>query len=133
MTIIETPHQGAATREEKVVCRSDLVAPERAVAAKAPDGVQVAIVRTADGTLHAVGHHDPFSRANVMARGIVGTTTVAGEVRDVIQSPMYKQAFDLATGRCVSDPDVSVGVWEVEERDGMIVLRNNRTAPHGVA
>ncbi|CAM3122356.1 MULTISPECIES: nitrite reductase small subunit NirD [Dermacoccus] len=116
-----------------VVCPVERVRPERAVAAKADDGAQVAIVRTADGALHAVGHYDPYAEANVIARGIVGTATVAGEVRDVIQSPMYKQAFDLATGRCTSDPDVTLGVWDVAEEDGMIVLRNNRIAPSGVA
>lgn len=121
------------TVEEKVLCPASRLAPERAVAAKAPDGAQVAIVRTAAGKLYAVGHHDPFSNANVMARGIVGTVTLDGEARDVIQSPMYKEAFDLETGRCTSNADVCLGTWDVVEREGMIVLRNNTTAPMGVA
>ena len=114
------------------VCRLSDLEPERGVAALV-EGAQVALFRLHDGRVHAVDHLDPRSGAHVMARGIVGTATVAGEVRDVIQSPMYKQAFDLATGRCTSDPDVTLGVWDVAEEDGMIVLRNNRIAPSGVA
>ncbi|MCG7428548.1 MULTISPECIES: nitrite reductase (NAD(P)H) small subunit [Dermacoccus] len=108
------------------VCRSDQVPVERAVAVRAPDGVQIALVRTATGELHAVGHHDPYSGANVMARGLIGTVTVEGQVHDVIQSPMYKQAFDLATGASTVGDGANLGVWDVVEADGMIVLRNNR-------
>jgi nitrite reductase (NADH) small subunit len=112
----------APVETARVICRSSLVAPERAVAARAADGAQVALVRIASGELFAVGHFDPFSRANVVARGIVGTATVDGTEVDVIQSPMYKQAFDLRTGRCLTDQTVSLGVWAVHEEDGMIVL-----------
>ena len=50
--------------------------------------------------VYAVGHRDPFSDANVMARGIVGSV---GD-RDTVASPMYKHVFDLATGECLSEP-----------------------------
>ena len=35
---------------------------------------------------------------------------------------MYKQAFDLATGRCLVDPDVSLPVWPVRVMDGVVAL-----------
>ncbi|CAM3122598.1 MULTISPECIES: nitrite reductase (NAD(P)H) small subunit [Dermacoccus] len=126
-------------------CDADRLVPERAVAALAPDGAQVAVVRTADGRLFAVGHHDPYALANVIARGVVGTRTVADEtasektgqeatgqerVVDVIQSPLYKQAFDLATGEDVEDRSVSLGTWAVRERDGVIEL-GERTSEAG--
>ncbi|WP_385899901.1 uroporphyrinogen-III synthase [Tessaracoccus sp. O5.2] len=47
---------------------------------------------------------DPFARANVMARGLVGSSLVDGEEVPVLFSPMYKQAFDLRSGVCLSDP-----------------------------
>lgn len=104
------------------VCASERIIPERAVAALAADGVQVAVVRTAADELFAVGHHDPYALANVMARGVVGTRTVDGQTYDVIQSPLYEQAFDLRTGEDVADRDVSVGTWQVRERDGVVEL-----------
>ena len=51
-----------------------------------------------------MGNLDPFSRANVLSRGIVGD--LKGEL--VVASPVYKQHFSLRTGQCVEDPDVRV-------------------------
>jgi nitrite reductase (NADH) small subunit len=33
---------------------------------------------------------------------------------------MYKQVFDLDTGRCLDDPEVALGVFGVEVRDGVV-------------
>ena len=90
------------------VCRYDDLLPERGVAALV-DGHQVAVFRTYDGEVFAVGNTDPFSGANVLSRGLVGTR---GDV-PVVMSPMYKQAIALATGRGVDDPTVAVPVWPV--------------------
>ena len=93
----------------------------RAVVARV-DGVQVALVRVRGEEVYAVGNLDPFSAAPVMARGIVGSTVVDGGERRTLSSPMYKQAFDLATGRCLVDPDVSLPVWPVRVMDGVVAL-----------
>ncbi|WP_313023584.1 nitrite reductase small subunit NirD [Mobilicoccus sp.] len=93
----------------------------RAVVARV-DGVQVALVRVRGEEVYAVGNLDPFSAAPVMARGIVGSTVVDGDERRTLSSPMYKQAFDLATGRCLVDPDVSLPVWPVRVMDGVVAL-----------
>lgn len=97
------------------VCRYDDLLPERGVAALL-DGIQVAIFRTYDGAVHAVGNHDPFSGANVLARGITGSR---GDV-PTVASPMHKQTFDLRTGRCLDDPAVSVPVWPTCVVDGVV-------------
>jgi Rieske 2Fe-2S protein/uroporphyrinogen-III synthase HemD len=60
------------------ICDADLLQPERAVAALV-DGRQVAVVLLADGAVYAVGHHDPYADANVMARGIVGSVLRDGQ------------------------------------------------------
>jgi len=101
------------------VCRYDELEPERGVAALV-DGVQVAVFRLADGTVLAVGHHDPFSGANVIARGIVGTRGTA----PTVASPMYKQVFDLRTGVCLDDPAVELGSHPVQvDADGVVRVR----------
>jgi len=100
------------------VCRFDDLLPERGVAALV-EGEQVAVFRTFDGMLHAIGNRDPFSGAFVLSRGIVGSS---GEV-PTVASPLYKQVFDLRTGHCLSDPAVSVPVHEVRRVDGAVEVR----------
>ena len=88
-------HEAMAVR----VCPLEDIVPSSGVAALV-DGEQVAIFRVSNGRLsddsiHAVGNQDPFSRANVLSRGIVGD--FKGEL--VVASPVYKQHFSLLTGR----------------------------------
>jgi nitrite reductase (NADH) small subunit len=101
------------------VCRYADLEPERGVAALV-DGVQVAVFRLADGRVLAVGHRDPFSGANVIARGIVGTR---GEI-PTVASPMHKQVFDLRTGHCLDDPAVTLGSHHAEvDAAGVVRVR----------
>jgi len=100
------------------VCRYDELTPERAVATLV-DGVQVAVVRVFDGAVYAVSNIDPFTDAAVISRGIVGNR---GD-RPTIASPLYKQAFDLATGRCLDDDAISLATYDVRVADGRIEVR----------
>lgn len=100
-----------------VVCRYDVLLPERGVAALVGD-VQIALFRTHDGSVFAIGNQDPFSGANVMSRGIVGSR---GDVQTVA-SPMFKQVFDLRTGVCLDDPSVSLPVYPVSIVDGQVLV-----------
>ena len=97
------------------VCRTADLVEDRGVCALV-DGRQVAIFRTSLGDLYAIDNADPFSGANVISRGIVGSR---GGVPKVA-SPMYKQNFDLRTGLCLDDPSVSLPVYLVRERAGRI-------------
>lgn len=100
------------------VCAVDDLLPDRGVCALV-DGYQVAVFRTSlDGELYALSNYDPFSRAFVLSRGIVGSK---GNVPKVA-SPVYKQNFDLRTGQCLDDPAVSVTAFPVRERDGRVVV-----------
>lgn len=103
------------------VCALDDLVPERAAAALV-GGVQVALVRLLDDSVHALGQHDPFCGANVMSRGIVGSATVDGEEVPTLQSPMYKQAFDVRTGICLNDRTVTLPTWHVLVRDGRVLV-----------
>jgi len=85
-------------------------------------GRQVAVVRTGD-RLFAIDNLDPFSKAFVLSRGIVGDK---GGIPK-IASPIYKQTFDLRTGRCLEDPRVRVPTYEVRvERGRVLVHREPR-------
>src|SRR3990167_5222673 len=97
------------------VCPLDDIVPNSGVCALI-GGQQVAVFRTDDDRVYALANHDPFSKANVLSRGIVGD--LKGEL--VVASPVYKQHFALATGICVEDPTVTVPVFPVRVANGMV-------------
>jgi len=97
------------------VCAVEAVPLEGGVAALV-DGSAVAVLRTHDGSVFAIGNVDPFSGASVLSRGIVGNRGDA----PVVSSPMYKQAFDLRTGQCLDDDDVRVPAYAVSVVDGVV-------------
>ncbi|WP_350278541.1 nitrite reductase small subunit NirD [Kribbella sp. HUAS MG21] len=99
------------------VCALEALLPERGVAALLGD-TQIALFRTHEGEVFAIGNQDPFSGANVMSRGIVGSR---GDV-PTVASPMFKQVFDLRTGVCLDDPEVSLPVYPVTVVDGQVVV-----------
>ncbi len=72
-------------------------------------GDQVAVVRVGEERVFAVDNFDPFSKAYVISRGIVGDK---GGV-PFIASPIYKHAFDLRTGQALDNPAVRLRVWQV--------------------
>ena len=101
-------------KEAVAVCRLSDIVPNTGVCALV-NGRQVAIFRVEDG-LYALGNYDPFSRANVLSRGIVGD--LKGE--PVVASPVYKQHFSLKSGQCLEDPEVRVPVYAVRVEEEMI-------------
>ena len=109
------------SREEwtRVCALSDIV-PDTGVCCLVA-GKQVAVFRLSVGDrVLAIGNHDPFSRANVLSRGIVGD--VSGEI--VVASPVYKNHFCLRSGRCLEDESWSVQSYAVRvSDDGMILVR----------
>ena len=111
-------------RDWEEVCRMDDLEVEGGVTALV-HGRAVAIFRTHDGAVHALGNHDPYSKASVLARGLVGTR---GDV-PFVASPMLKHAFDLRTGVCLDDPAVHVPVWEVAVVDGVVHVGARVKAP----
>lgn len=98
------------------ICPVSDLQPERGAAALV-GGAAVALFLV-DGEVLAIGNVDPFSGASVLSRGIVGSK---GDVVTVA-SPVYKQRFDLHTGRCVDDDDVAVPVYAVRVADGWVEL-----------
>ena len=77
---------------------------------------QVAVFRVGPDEIYALSNYDPFSRTNVLSRGIVGSK---GD-RLKVASPVYKQGFDLRTGECLDDPAVSVPTFDVRVEDGIV-------------
>jgi nitrite reductase (NADH) small subunit len=83
---------------------------------------QVALVRLTDEEVYAVDHHDPHTRAPVMARGIVGSR---GD-RPTIASPLHKEVYDLGTGECFTDPSLVLRTYRTRIVGGMIEVELER-------
>jgi nitrite reductase (NADH) small subunit len=92
------------------------------------DGEQVAIFRIqgkGQDQLFAVANFDPFSKANVISRGLVGSI----DDTLVVASPIYKEHFCLRTGVCIEDSQVALKTWPVQVVDNMVQI----STPQSVA
>ena len=97
------------------------------------DGEQIAIFKitqaqnipniNVDQDLYAISNYDPIGKANVLSRGILGNI---GE-QLVVASPLYKQHFDLNTGKCLEDPDQNIKTYQVRRFNNEIQLK--KTVP----
>jgi len=103
------------------VCRLADLEVRRGVAALV-HGQAVAIFRTDDNQVHAVGNHDPYERSSVLARGIVGLRDDVPFVAPVALG----HAYDLRTGRCLEDEQVSVPVYDVKVVEGVVLVGHRK-------
>ena len=91
------------------ICPLAAIAPNTGVCALIADE-QVAIFRVGSGEdVFAISNYDPFSKAFVLSRGIVGDRNGIAKVA----SPIYKQNFNLVTGQCLDDETVSIQTFKV--------------------
>ncbi|NVK57226.1 MAG: nitrite reductase small subunit NirD [Alteromonadaceae bacterium] len=85
------------------------------------EGQQIAIfniVQGGDKQYFAISNWDPVGHANVLYRGIVGTL----QDKVVVASPLYKEHYELATGKCLEREDVSVQPFAVRiEQDRVLI------------
>lgn len=77
---------------------------------------QVAVFRLENDQLFAIDNFDPFSNANIISRGITGTL----QDQIVVASPIYKQHFNLETGQCLEDDNVTLKTYPVQCIDGNV-------------
>ena len=103
------------------VCPLDDLEIERGVTALV-HGQAIAIFRTHDGEVYALGNHDPFAKASVLARGIVGTSDGV----PFVAGPMHKHAFDLRTGQCLDDEHARVPCYDVLIEEGVVHVGGRR-------
>ena len=108
--------------EWQPVCRVVELEVERGATALV-HGQAVAIFRTHEDEVFALSNYDPFAKASVLARGIVGTR---GGV-PFVASPMHKQGFNLRTGECLDDASVHVPVYDVKVVECVVLVGHRRT------
>jgi nitrite reductase (NADH) small subunit len=103
----------------KDVCSTDDLQPDSGVCALVA-GQQVAIFyMVKEKAVYAVHNYDPIGKANVLSRGMIGD--IKGD--PVVASPLYKQHFNLKTGVCVEDGQVTVPVYPVRITNGRVEIQ----------
>ncbi|GAA5316068.1 MAG: nitrite reductase small subunit NirD [Candidatus Pelagadaptatus aseana] len=84
------------------------------------EGEQVAIFMGAQNDqLYAVSNFDPVGEANVMSRGLIGSS---GE-QVYVASPLYKERYNLETGACLDNEALSLKTYSVRAVDGEVQLQ----------
>jgi nitrite reductase (NADH) small subunit len=106
----------AKTQQWTTICPLDRILPNTGVCALVNDR-QIAVFRVGEGTdVYAIDNLDPFSKAYVLSRGIVGDRNGIPKVA----SPIYKQNFSLITGECLDDSTVKLQTFSVRVTDGQV-------------
>ncbi len=115
------PAVGQRAEDWQPVCRVAELGVERGATALV-HGQAIALFRTRDEHVYALGNHDPYAKASVIATGIVG-------VRDgvpFVASPRHKHAFDLRSGRCLDDRHVAVPAYDVRVVAGVVLVGHRK-------
>ncbi len=100
------------------VCAVDALVPDVGVRALLGED-QVAVFRVSgSGEVFAIDAFDPFSKAPVLSRGIVGDLN--GQL--VVASPIFKQHFNLETGACLEDAAMSIRTYQTRVVAGRVEI-----------
>jgi nitrite reductase (NADH) small subunit len=104
------------TQQWTTICPLDRILPNTGVCALI-NGQQVAVFRVGEGEdVYAIENYDPFSKAYVLSRGIVGDRNGIPKVA----SPIYKQNFSLLTGECLDDASIKLQIFFARVVDGQV-------------
>lgn len=80
---------------------------------------QVAIFRPSqEQSVLAISNQDPFARSNVLSRGLI----CEHQNELWVASPLKKQHFNLASGRCLEDERFNVKTYQVRVNDGVVEI-----------
>lgn len=80
---------------------------------------QIAIFYLArDNAVYAIDNYDPFGKAYVLSRGLIGD--IKGE--PMVASPLHKQHFSLKTGQCFEDETVINNVYAIRIENKRVEL-----------
>lgn len=107
------------TQQWTTICPLDRILPNTGVCALINDR-QIAVFRVGEGMdVYAIENLDPFSKAYVLSRGIVGDRNGIPKVA----SPIYKQNFSLLTGECLDDSTVKLQTFSAQVVNGQVQVQ----------
>ena len=121
------------------ICRLDELPTDSGMAAllneNTPQEEQIALFKVVEratqaSTIYAISNFDPFSQANVLARGILCSSSSSEKTSQdnkstalAVASPVLKQHFDLSSGQCVEESDVLIKTYPSKISDGLVFVQ----------
>ena len=126
------------------ICRLDELPTDSGMAAllneNTPQEEQIALFKVVEratqaSTIYAISNFDPFSQANVLARGILCSSSSSDKTSEektspdnkslalAVASPVLKQHFDLSSGQCVEESDVVIKTYPSKISDGLVFVQ----------
>lgn len=91
------------------ICSKDDLQPDSGICALVEDQQVAIFYLPKQEKVYALNNYDPFGKANVLSRGLVGD--INGE--PMVASPLYKQHFSLKTGLCLDDETVKIDTYDI--------------------
>ncbi|MBA6295528.1 nitrite reductase small subunit NirD [Colwellia sp. MB02u-9] len=102
----------------QTICPTSDLIKNSGVCALLANEEQVALFQVGNDKIYAVSNFDPFGKANVLYRGLIGETK--GEV--YVASPLLKQRFVLNSGACLDDDTLAIKTYETRVTDGKLEI-----------
>ena len=101
------------------ICPINDLTPDAGICALFNDQQVAIFLCKQSNSVYAVANYDPFGQANVLSRGLIGST------QDIIYvaSPLYKQRFNLATGECLDSEFHKIKVFNVRIENNLVQLK----------
>lgn len=100
----------------QTICSTSDLVKNSGVCALLANEEQVALFQVGNDTVYAVSNFDPFGKANVLYRGLIGETK--GNI--YVASPLLKQRFVLTSGACLDDDAVSIKTYDARIVDNKV-------------
>ncbi len=98
------------------VCSVEDLQPDSGICALVEDKQVAIFYMPKDEAVYAINNYDPFGKANVLSRGLIGDFNGI----PMVASPLYKQHFNLQTGECMEDESVSVEAYSIRIENGRV-------------
>jgi nitrite reductase (NADH) small subunit len=102
-----------------VICASQDLSPNAGICAFFNDQQVAIFLCKRSEQLYALSNFDPIAQANVLSRGLIGST----EAISYVASPLYKQRFNLATGQCLDAPEHVLKTFDVRIENNQVQLK----------
>ncbi|AOW76624.1 nitrite reductase small subunit [Colwellia sp. PAMC 20917] len=100
----------------QTICSTSDLIKNSGVCALLANKEQVALFQVGKDTVYAISNFDPFGKANVLYRGLIGETK--GNI--YVASPLLKQRFVLNSGACLDDDTLAIKTYQTRVTDGKL-------------
>ena len=116
--MVQTTPKNKTATQWQTVCQITDIQPNTGVCALF-NNEQVAIFRVGEtDEVYALSNYDPFAKAYVLSRGLVGDRQGITKVA----APIYKQNINLQTGEYLDDPNIKIPTYFVRVANGEVQL-----------